>query len=430
MGRQQARRHRAFARFWARTKQIFTTDPQRDESDDVCVDLADAAELQRHAADAKGALAKAAQWAAYADAGKAHQVQTQLAPLWDTAPGAARAAIEDLIRQELGAAPHAFFSEWQSTPIAAASLGQVHAARYAAQAVVVKVQYPHVAHDLRKDVQDPALLRELLGAALVDGVDRPGLAALGAALVAELDYRREAAALSAFAARWRDDAVLRFPRVFAEASTERVLTMTLAPGRKLHEAVRDPGLPAEVRDRCTAALYRFAWGGALRDGAWNADPNPGNFLIETTAPGYLWCLDFGATCELSQAERNAECELWWGLMHPDAQVAAERFRLALQQTGLLARPDALALDAHREWERVIAAPFRHSRFTWDAEYASVFAMATKRVLAAGALRMPASLVMLWRQRIAVASVLGMLGGCFNPRDELQQLIGTGRKALR
>jgi predicted unusual protein kinase regulating ubiquinone biosynthesis (AarF/ABC1/UbiB family) len=92
----------------------------------------------------------------------------------------------------------------------------------------------------------------------------------------------------------------------------------------------------------------------------NADPNPGNFLVEEQPDGsaHVWCLDFGCALELPEPVRDADRELWWALVDEDSASAAERFRMGLGKAGLLARTDRMATTVHREWEKALAAPPR------------------------------------------------------------------------
>ena len=95
------------------------------------------------------------------------------------------------------------------------------------------------------------------------------------------------------------------------------------------------------------------------------------------------------------------------------------------------RTDSLATTAHRDWERALARPLAtHGDFHWTAAYASELADATRRALGAGGLQLPARLLLLWRQRLGVAAVLGMLDAQAPFRRILLDLIGTGWKALR
>src|SRR5262249_24684150 len=101
------------------------------------------------------------------------------------------------------------------------------------------------------------------------------------------------------------------------------------------------------------------------------------------------------------------------------------------RAGLLRRADLLASTAHRDWERALAAPLAsHGDFHWSRAYASELADATSRTLAQGGLALPAELILLWRQRLGAAAVIGLLDAHAPFRRTLLDLIGTGRQALR
>jgi predicted unusual protein kinase regulating ubiquinone biosynthesis (AarF/ABC1/UbiB family) len=436
--RRSAERRVGWARLWARAKQIVTTDASASEDDDHVADEEAARVLAANAGRLKGGLAKVAQLAAYdpgatlgGRSGATAQARAVLGDLWDRVPAISSAAIAEVIAADLGQAPEALFAHWDPAPLAAASLGQVHAATlHDGTAVVVKVQYPGVAEALRADLDDQAFVRKLAGSELGRSLDDGSLLALGAAVRGELDYAAEARALAQFAAAWADHPTLRFPRVIADRSSARVLTMTRARGKTVVEAAS--GSP-ELRRQAAMAIHAFTWGSPLAHGLVNADPNPGNFLVDEQPDGsaLVWCLDFGCALALPDAVRDADREIWWGLLDPDSASAAERFRLGLARAGLLRRADTLASVAHRDWERALAAPLAtHGDFHWSADYARSLADATGRALGAGGLTLPAHLLLLWRQRLGAAAVIAMLDARAPFRRALVELIGTGRRALR
>lgn len=437
--RKWAERKVGFARMWARAKQVLTTDPTGSDEDDQVVDEEAARALAAQAGRLKGGLAKVAQLAAYDPGaslgrgrGASAAARAVLGGLWDHAPSVSSGAIAGVVEKDLGKAPQSLFAEWDPSPLASASLGQVHAATlHDGTQVVVKVQYPGVADALRADLDDGAFIRKLAGAEIGHTLDDEALHALAEAVRSELDYKAEAAIQDRFAKAWDGDRSVRVPRVIHELSSERVLTMTRARGKTVVDTASG-GTP-EQRAQAAAAIYKFAWGSPLAHGLLNADPNPGNFLVETQGDGHVnvWCLDFGCALELPEAVRDADREVWWGLLDEDAATAAERFRMALARSGLLRRTDSLATTAHREWERALAAPLStHGNFHWDATYAGDFAETTGRVLASGGLQLPARLLLLWRQRLGVAAVIGMLDAHAPFRRVLFDLIGSGKRALR
>jgi predicted unusual protein kinase regulating ubiquinone biosynthesis (AarF/ABC1/UbiB family) len=437
--RKRAERRVGLARLWARAKQIVTTDPSGSDEDDHVVDEEAARVLAAQAGRLKGGLAKVAQLAAYdpgatlgGKSGATAAARAVLGGLWDHAPAVSAGAIAGVVEDDLGRAPQALFAAWDATPLASASLGQVHAARlHDGTDVVVKVQYPGVADALRADLDDAAFVRKLAGAELGRSLDGDSVAALAEAVRGELDYRAEAAAQARFAAAWTDHRVLRVPRVIGELSSARVLTMTRARGRTVVETAA-AGSP-DLRRQAALAIYQFAWGSPLVHRLLNADPNPGNFLIDEQPDGgaHVWCLDFGCALEMPEAVRDADREIWWGLVDDDSESAAERFRMGLAQAGLLRRTDTMATHAHRDWERSLFQPLAgHGDFHWTAAYARALAENTGRVLASGGLSLPASVLLLWRQRLGAAAVIGMLDATAPFRRALVDLIGSGRRALR
>lgn len=451
--RKRAERKVGWARLWTRAKQIVTTDPTGSDEDDMVVDEEAAKVLAAQAGRLKGGLAKVAQLAAYdpgatlgGRSGATAAARAVLGGLWDRAPAMSAGAIARVIEEDLGKSPQALFAQWEVTPLASASLGQVHAAKlHDGTDVVVKVQYPGIAESLRADLDDEAFVRKLAGAEVGAKLDDDAIDALATAVRAELDYRAEAAAMTKFADAWergerpgvpdgRDaepHRVLRFPRVIADLSTRRVLTMTRAKGKTVIEAA-GIGSP-DVRRQAAMGIFEVTFGSPLAFGLLNADPNPGNFLVDEQPDGHVhvWCLDFGCAFTLPDAVRDADREIWWGLLDEDNTSAAERFRMGLAKAGLLARADLLASTAHRDWERYLAAPVTtHGDFHWTARYAADLAEATQRVLALGGLALPAKVMLLWRQRLGAAAVIGMFDAKAPFRRVLVELIGTGRRALR
>lgn len=436
--RKWAERKVGLARLWARTKQVLTTDPRGSEEDDKVIDEEAAKVLAAQAGRLKGGLAKVAQLAAYDPGGSfgnrrgaTTAARAVLGNLWSHAPAMAGSAIGEVIEADLGKPPQQLFATWETTPLAAASLGQVHAATlHDGTAVVVKVQYPGIAESLRADLDDAGFVRRLAGAELGDTLDDRGIAVLREAVRGELDYRAEAVSQQRFATAWADDPVLRVPRVIGELSTGRVLTMTRAPGRTVPDLA---GASAELRRQAALGIYRAVWGSPLVHRLLNADPNPGNFIVEELADGHVhvWCLDFGCALELPEAVCDADRQLWQGLLDEDGESAAERFRTALSRSGLLRRADTLASTVHRDWERALVAPLAtHGDFQWNAAYASEFAETTGRVLASGGVSLPADVLLLWRQRLGAASVIAMLDARAPFRRTLLDLIGHGKRALR
>jgi predicted unusual protein kinase regulating ubiquinone biosynthesis (AarF/ABC1/UbiB family) len=237
----------------------------------------------------KGALMKLGQMASYLDDGLPEPVRVALAELQQDAPPMAPELCNDVVRAELGDAPHALFAEWDPVPLAAASIGEVHrAVTRDGREVAVKVQYPGVDEAIRADLVNTDILFRALGL-LFPGLDpKPLVEELRERLVEELDYRIEADNQRLFAEFYEGHPFIHVPAVIAEYSTARVLTTELAKGARFSE-VED--WSQEERDMAAESIFRFVFRSIYRLGAFNGDPHPGNYLFG--GQGKVSFLDFG-----------------------------------------------------------------------------------------------------------------------------------------
>ncbi len=378
----------------------------------------------REAGALKGGVAKAAQLLGYLGAGPPPEARAALAALCDAVPALPAEAVRSVVIEDLGRPPEELFARWEPTPFAAASLGQVHAATGHDGAVLaVKVQYPGVAAALSDDLAARDLLRELAGVAVARALDAEALAELRRALLAELDYGAEAAAAARFRSAWAGARDLAIPEVTAALSSRRVLTMQRMAGQPL--GTLTPGSPeAEAAAR---AIFRFSWGSPLAHGLLHADPNPGNFLVQ---PGVVACLDYGCTVVLEPAVVDCERRLWRALLTTDQfNRGGEAFRHALHEEGLVVSARSFDRSSYRDWEGHLAAPFRGGRFTWTAAWAARFVDFTRTLAAGGDLRLPAPALLLWRQRLGAAAVLGALSPTLDFAAALRELVPAGTTVL-
>ena len=221
--------------------------------------------------------------------------QAALSRLQDDAPPMEPEVAAAVVSAELGAPPEVVFAEFDPQPLAAASIGQVHAARtHDGRDVVIKIQYPGVAEAIRADLANTELLATFFQ--LIRGV-MPDLGRTDARALArevserigeEIDYRAEAVNQTAFAEAYRGHPFIRVPEVLPELSTGRVLTMERSDGLRWSQA---QDADQEVKDLWGEAIYRFTIGSLRRLGRFNADPHPGNFLFHPD--GTVTFLDYG-----------------------------------------------------------------------------------------------------------------------------------------
>ena len=202
--------------------------------------------------------------------------------------------VSAVIEKELGADVRHLFSDFDTEPLAAASLGQVHRATLrTGREVAVKVQRPEARDDVAGDLKTLTTL-----AALADKRTDVGrtygfarlLSQFERSLRLELDYRRESRNLLRFAELTSSYDLLVVPDPVLDLTTGRVLTMDFVEGRK----VTDVG-PLGLMDVEGRPLMEQLFGAYLHSildaGFLHADPHPGNLLL--TPDGRLAILDLG-----------------------------------------------------------------------------------------------------------------------------------------
>ncbi|MGI9018146.1 MAG: ABC1 kinase family protein [Euzebya sp.] len=202
--------------------------------------------------------------------------------------------LEPVLIQELGPQWRDCFDSFDTTAVAAASIGQVHRALWHdGRDVAVKIQYPGVAETLRLDIGVVSVATRL-SAMVAPGMALPPLVAeMRDRLAEELDYLREARVQRAFAAAYREDSSVVVPDVVH--ATRRVLVTEWLPGTPFTSLV---DAPQPVRDQAGLAYMRFLISGPERAGWLHTDPHPGNFRV--TVDGRLGVLDFGSALPLPQ----------------------------------------------------------------------------------------------------------------------------------
>jgi predicted unusual protein kinase regulating ubiquinone biosynthesis (AarF/ABC1/UbiB family) len=218
-----------------------------------------------------------------------------LTKLQDAAPPLPAASVHKVLREQLGDGWRERFAEFDDTPAAAASIGQVHRATWEdGRDVAVKVQYPGAGKALLSDLNQLGRLASMVKV-LQPGLDiKPLLAELKDRISEELDYELEAAAQAAFAAAYTDDPDIFVPAVVASAPM--VLVTEWTEGTPL-SAVIAKGTQEE-RDAAGRRLALMHFSAPARAGLLHADPHPGNFRI--LPDGRLGVLDFGAVARLPE----------------------------------------------------------------------------------------------------------------------------------
>ncbi|HEY1705345.1 MAG TPA: AarF/ABC1/UbiB kinase family protein [Trebonia sp.] len=312
----------------------------------------------------KGVLMKLGQMASYVDDGLNPMVRRTLSRLQDSVPPMSAELAASVVREDLGGSPEELFKEWDPSPIAAASIGQVHRAMTDdGQAVAVKVQYPGIAETISADLNNVALLRGLLKAA-APGQDVSGLIEeLRERIAEELDYEREAASQAMFAEFYDGHPTITVPRVLPELCGRRVITSELATGVRFAEFLT---WPQEEKDLAAETIYRYVFRSLYEAHAFNGDPHPGNYLFEPG--GRVTFLDYGLVKEFTAAEL-APLETMVRTLCVEEDP--EGFRAGMVSAGFL-QPDApVSTDEVIDQMAVFYDTVRRrGTFTMTSEYSS------------------------------------------------------------
>jgi ubiquinone biosynthesis protein len=254
----------------------------------------------------------------------------ELEGLQDKIPPRPLHEITGRIRQELGADPDQLFAEFDKTPIASASLAQVHLARlHDGRQVAVKVQYVGIEVIARQDLRTIKGLLSFYGFFLrIKGLGNLH-SQFSAMINEELDFRLEAQHIETIAANFTGNLHVLFPEVIHELSSERVLTTEYMHGVSIADLAKLTELNIDrqaLAERVVTAYCQMIF----IDGIYHADPHPGNILVQPD--GSIVFLDFGAVAKLSNEVREGILQLVQGILKRDNnQISA-----ALQQMGLIA----------------------------------------------------------------------------------------------
>lgn len=194
------------------------------------------------------------------------------------------------------------FARFEPSPIAAASIGQVHrATTHDGRLLAIKVQYPGVAESIDADVDNVATLLRISGM-LPPALDiGPLLSAAKLQLKEEADYLREGEQMERFAALLEGSPGFVVPRLDPEFTTPRVLAMSFVPGAPI-ETLEDAS--QVERDRVMQMLMRLVLRELFEFGMMQTDPNFGNYRYQPDT-GRLVLLDFGAARSVDPATITA-----------------------------------------------------------------------------------------------------------------------------
>src|SRR5215469_13369943 len=252
------------------------------------------------------------------------EIAGDLSALQDRLPPFPGTDARALIAHELEAPIEALYREFDDTPVAAASIAQVHYAVTSDGAeVAVKVLRPHIARAFAGDLE---LFRWL--AALVERA-QPSLRRLkplavvetfAEAVRLEMDLRFEAAAASELRDNLRDDPDFRVPTVDWRRTSHQVLTLERVSGiaiDELEQLVAAGHDPRAILQKAADAFFKQVF----RDGFFHADLHPGNLFV--AADGAIVAVDFGIMGRIDRKTRFYLADMLMGFLSGDYRGVAQ-----------------------------------------------------------------------------------------------------------
>ncbi|MDF3337067.1 AarF/UbiB family protein [Mycolicibacterium septicum] len=267
--------------------------------DEVTAELMDKAAQQLFAVlgELKGGAMKVGQALSVLEAAIPEQYgkpyREALTKLQREAPPLPAAKVHRVLDAQLGTKWRDRFTSFDDTPVASASIGQVHKAVWSdGREVAVKIQYPGADEALRADLKT---IQRMVGVfkQLAPGVDIQGIVdELLERTEMELDYRLEADNQRAFAKAYRDDPHFAVPAIVASAP--KVVIAEWMDGIPMSVIIRD-GTP-EQRDLMGTRLSELTFDAPKRLQMMHGDAHPGNFML--LPDGRMGVIDFGAVAPL------------------------------------------------------------------------------------------------------------------------------------
>ena len=230
--------------------------------------------------------------------------------LQDQVPAVPLAAIEAVFVEEVGRPAVDIFETFEPTPVAAASVAQVHRATLDGETVAVKLLRPGVealvALDLDISFRILWILNILFPNHHVRAVTNV-VREFSVRVREEMDFRQEAEHIALFHKYFSNDRRVRAPRVHDALTRQRVLVMEWVDGEKIDRLGPRFGAGQLEFQRLMETLTEVYLRMMLVDGFLHADPHPGNILVQQD--GTLVFIDWGMVVQLSRTTRDTIIKL-------------------------------------------------------------------------------------------------------------------------
>ncbi len=285
---------------------------------------------------------------------------TELEKLQDRVPPFSTEDAKRIIEEELGSSVSGIFKDFTDSPIASASIAQVHKAVLpTGEAAAIKVQRPDIDRIIEVDLEIMLHLATLMERHLkeLDIVHPVEIVEEFARVIRkEQDFRIEAAHIERFARNFQSDTTIHVPHVYRDFSSSKVLTMEFIGGIKVSEITK-----AKVQDSGNDPKVVAARGADLvlkqifEHGFFHADPHPGN--IKVLKDNVICFLDYGMTGSLSARHREDLADILFAIINKDESKITKTI-LKLSEYGQIEDSGKLESDIAELIELYAYRPFK------------------------------------------------------------------------
>ncbi len=229
-----------------------------------------------------------------------------------------------VIEQELGKPISVLFAEFNPTPLAAASLGQVHKARlYTGEDVVVKVQRPGLAKLFNLDFEILHRLVRWLNR-LIKNSRKFNLEAIYREffelLYMEIDYVHEGKNADRFRANFQGYHRVAVPQVYWQYTTPKILTLEYLPGIKIDDRLALEANRIDTQEVIQLGITCYLKQ-LLEDGFFQSDPHPGNMAV--SQQGDIIFYDFGTMAEVKTIAKDQMVKTFFAVLKKDTDEVVE-----------------------------------------------------------------------------------------------------------
>lgn len=252
------------------------------------------------------------------------EICEEFGKLQDQVPPVSYKEIHAQIMSQFGKPPDELFASFEHTPVAAASLGQVHGATlHDGKEVIVKVQRPHIESVIKADI---ALLRYLAEVVhrhipALRIYDLPGIVEQFAKTInKELDFTFEGKNIDKFRKNFAQYPGVYIPQTYWNYTRPKILTLERLHGVKMSEFIQKEQ-SVSLRKLIAAQGANAILKQIFLDGFFHADPHPGNLFIlpENT----IAFVDFGIISRLTGSLKSSMCDLLIGVVEHDIDRVVE-----------------------------------------------------------------------------------------------------------